>query len=260
MGDVTYQFYNQLEREASPTPIKAPLEGQQAFMAAVVSTATKYGIAVPDDQTQTRASVARWVREVYNATMSATSVWDGETSHPVPLSAASLKCFDQSSLMADIDAENYRADNFGARTLGADRTTVKDRAITIRDDADDRSSVDRMSFQTVHETQVAEDVLLQQATSSQATQLSEKKEGMQVRAEGESDGEQPAERRVNSARAQRMEETSVLLEESLTQHLEGRRTDAAAAEDVAAEVTGLHYGSEAARIVPLPADQPCPNT
>ena len=192
LGDVTYQTYNQEERDEPYAQARVPLERQQAFMAAVLSAATRYGIAVPDDQSQTHASVARWVREVYDATMSATmsatSVWDGEISHPVPLSAASLKCFEQTSLMTDIDAENYRADDFGARTLGADRTTVKDRASTIRDDADDRSSVDRMSFQTVHETQVAEDVLLQQATSSQATQLSEKEEGMQVRAEGESDG------------------------------------------------------------------------
>lgn len=168
LGDVTYQTYNQEERDEPYAQARVPLERQQAFMAAVLSAATRYGIAVPDDQSQTRASVARWVREVYDATMSATSAWDGETSRPVPVSTASLRCLDQLSLTDDINAGKTIADDFIARVVEAERTTPRDCASTIEGHSENRPLIDRIIYEPVHRTPATEDILLEQPYSYRA--------------------------------------------------------------------------------------------
>lgn len=99
LGNVynTNNYYNQ---EDTITTTDTPPGQQQAFIAGLIKLASRHGILLPSAPIhKDKDEVSRWVREVYEAQMCATTVWDEQTAIVPPSIGTSMAYIDQAELI-----------------------------------------------------------------------------------------------------------------------------------------------------------------
>lgn len=91
-GDIyqTHNYYSQHNTQAQPQP-----DQQEQFIEQVLNAAQKFGITTPQiPQVKSKDEVSKWIRDVYEAQLEASTVWGGQMSVVPPSNGTSLEPLD----------------------------------------------------------------------------------------------------------------------------------------------------------------------
>ena len=92
-GDI-YQTHNHYSQN-NPQAANTSADHQEQFIEQVLNAAAKFGISTPQVPTvKSKDQVSRWIRDVYEAQLEASTVWGGQMSIVPPSNATSLEPLD----------------------------------------------------------------------------------------------------------------------------------------------------------------------
>lgn len=98
LEDVAYHTHHHYVNQEPMPLIEASSEQQQGFIAFIMRAAARFRLQAPDVAVPSNLDgVSQWVRGVYDATMSATSIWDVEALLPMSSTDSSSDDSDSST-------------------------------------------------------------------------------------------------------------------------------------------------------------------